>query len=543
MQNKKLLKILGLIAAFLLIIFTWIVIKDAQKKKIQNTPTSTGIENPFGTSGGDVDLGSEKDNSSNNTSSENENNSTSTIPSTTVIIVEDNPVLKKLHVSSVAGFTFTTELRKLPEQSTVSSENSIVETFDFSGYKTVRFGDKTKEVVSIKTVLNRLSPSPNLTINEDYDTDMKNAVVDFQNKNGLTGDGVIGSKTYAKLNSFQGISSFSSSKKAPETETVLIARFVDSAVGTMLDVAPRKKESVVARSKGVIPGVVEAFFDDTATKVVMRYLKDKTKIETYLAELVLPKIDLTLSLEEINNLSKLGSITGTYLPDNIKTISLSRDKKNIFYMNPDKGNVVGFVYNFANKKKKEIFKSPITEWVADFTGTSKINITTSSSGQVPGYSYSLGNPSGTISKNIGGELGLTTLMSPDGKKLLFSVSTNNSVSTFVLDIATGSKTSISPSTIPEKCVWTKDSKKIYCAAPAKAINGLLPDDWYKGKISFDDVLWSIDMRDMSGNIIYDFISKNNEKIDAINLQLNSSEDYLGFINKKDGILWGFDLSR
>lgn len=94
MQNKKLLKILGLIAAFLLIIFTWIVIKDAQKKKIQNTPTSTGIENPFGTSGGDVDLGSEKDNSSNNTSSENENNSTSTIPSTTVIIVEDNPVLK-----------------------------------------------------------------------------------------------------------------------------------------------------------------------------------------------------------------------------------------------------------------------------------------------------------------------------------------------------------------------------------------------------------------------------------------------------------------
>ena len=51
------------------------------------------------------------------------------------------------------------------------------------------------------------------------------------------------------------------------------------------------------------------------------------------------------------------------------------------------------------------------------------------------------------------------------------------------------------------------------------------------------------MRDMSGNIIYDFISKNNEKIDAINLQLNSSEDYLGFINKKDGILWGFDLSR
>jgi hypothetical protein len=37
--------------------------------------------------------------------------------------------------------------------------------------------------------------------------------------------------------------------------------------------------------------------------------------------------------------------------------------------------------------------------------------------------------------------------------------------------------------------------------------------------------------------------KNNVHIDATNLTLNGAEDYLGFINKKDGILWGFDLAR
>jgi hypothetical protein len=62
-------------------------------------------------------------------------------------------------------------------------------------------------------------------------------------------------------------------------------------------------------------------------------------------------------------------------------------------------------------------------------------------------------------------------------------------------------------------------------------------------MSFDDALWMIEASSGTGNIIYDFISKNNVHIDATNLTLNGAEDYLGFINKKDGILWGFDLAR
>lgn len=543
MQNKKLFKILAFVALFILIIFTWIVIKDAQKKKLQNTPESTGIENPFGTSGGENDLSSDDDDSTSTSSSDGQNQNQAPIPLTTVIVVEDNPTLKALSSSAVAGFTFTSEEREIPEPETTTPAANIVEVFDFSGYKTIRFGDKADEIVAIKTVLNRQNPSPNLVINNDYDTDMKNAVVDFQNKNSLTGDGVIGSKTYAKLNSIQGITNFTSGTKTPKTETVLIARFVDSASGIIFDVSPRKQETPFARSDKSILGAVEAFFDNTATKIIIRYLKNGSTIETYLAELTLPKSGKAIKKEEVGSPERIGNLSGVYLPENIKTISVSNDRKNFFYLSRDKSLVVGFVHNFSSKTKKQIFSSPLFEWIADFANPGKINLTTKSSAQVDGYSYSLGNPSGTISKNIGGEKGLTTLMSPDGKKLLFSTSTNNVLSTFVLDIASGKRTSVSPSTLPEKCVWTKDSKKIYCAAPAQAVTGLFPDDWYKGKMSFDDVLWSIDMRDMSGNIIYDFISKNNKRLDATNLQLNSSEDYLGFINKKDGVLWGFDLMR
>ncbi len=542
MQNKKLFKILAFVALFILIIFTWVVIRDARQKKLENTPASTGIQNPFGTSGGENDLGSDDEKPSTTSSSGNQNSPTTPIPSTTVIVVEDNPTLKALSSAAVAGFTFTSEQREIPEPDSTTPDANIVEVFDFSGYKTIKFGDKTDEIVAIKTVLNRQNPSPNLVINNDYDTDMKNAVVDFQNRNGLTGDGVIGSKTYLKLNAIQGITTFTAAKTAPKTETVALVRYVDVSSGFVFDRAVRKAEESVKKSDKSVPGVVEALFDDTGTRVVMRYLKDRV-IQTYVARLTFPKIDPKLTKEERDALPKTASVTGEYLPENIATLGVSRDRKNIFYLLPSTGGVTGSTYNFATKAKKQIFSNPLSEWIADFATSGKINLTTKSSGQVPGYSYTIGNPSGTISKNIGGENGLTTLMSPDGKKLLFSTSANNTLATFVLDIASGKRTSVSPSTLPEKCVWTKDSKEVYCAAPAQAVSGLFPDDWYKGKMSFDDVLWSIDMRDMSGNIIYDFISKNNQRLDATNLQLSSSEDYLGFINKKDGVLWGFDLNR
>ncbi len=541
MQNKKLFKILGLVAIFLLIIFTWIVVKDAGKKKLQNSPASTGLENPFGTSSGENDLSGREEEPNSQTGEVQPVTPVPPVGNTTVI-VEDNPVLKQLATTPVAGFAFTSEEREIVEPDSTTPEANIVEVFDFSGYKTIKFGDKTPEVQTIKTVLNRQTPTPGLIIDDNYDTDMKNAVVDFQNRNSLTGDGVIGAKTYAKLNSFQGITTYVGGKKPVKTETVPLIRYVDSASGFVYDKAFRKTEEAVKRTSNLIPGVVEAFFNDSASTIVMRYLKDRI-IQTYVARLTFPKVDPKMTKEERDAVSKIANVTGDYLPENIETIDISSDRKSLFYLSPVNGGVSGMTYNFATKAKKQIFSSGLTEWIADFATVSKINLTTKSSGLVSGYSYSLGNPSGTFTKNIGGEPGLVTLMSPDGKKLLYSNFRNGIVSTFILDIASGTKNSISPGVLVEKCVWTKDSKEIYCTAPLKAPNGTYPDDWYKGKVSFDDALWNIDVPDLSGNIIYDFVSKNNAKIDATNLQLNASEDYLGFINKKDGTLWGFDLSR
>lgn len=543
MFKTKTAKILAVVAVFLLIIFSWVLIKDAQKKRAAEMPPNNGLENPFGKDESENDL---QGSSNTETDSDISNNIPPEIipiaPGSPVTIIENNPLLKKLSDKAVAGFTFIKDERIIEEELGTTPDAGIVEVYDFSGYKTVRFGDNADEITAIKTVLNRQTPSPGLVINTNYDTDMKNAAIDFQNRNGLTGDGVIGPKTYAKLNIFQGITTFSPVKKPKNIEIVEMVRFVEKGSGLMFDKAVRKQEEVKAITTNPIPKIVEAFFDNTGKKLIMRYLKDDV-IQTYLVNLAFREIPVDATKEERDAISKTATVSGEFMPENIKTVSVSKDKKNLFYLNPVSGGVAGITYAFATKAKKQIFDSALTEWNADYGSDIKINLTTRASGLVDGYAYIIDTKTSAFTKTLGGMKGLTTLLSPDGKKIIYAVNEGNKISTFLVDISTSKTSQVSPSAFPEKCVWKKDSTKVYCAAPVRSSDFLYPDDWYKGKITFDDALWMIDLSDMSGNIIYDFIAKNNQRIDATNLTLNQEEDYIGFINKKDGILWGFDLNR
>lgn len=543
MIRSKTFKILLVVAFILLAAFAWVLIRDARNNQIQN-PGNTGLEDPFGFGSEGQDLpGSGGGQGTNNPDSDSGEPVTGSGNSGGgVVFLDDNPALRKLSSKAVAGFTFTKENRVIETPASVVPAAAIVEVYDFSGYKTIRFGDTADENIAIKTVLNRQTPSPALVVNTVYDTDMKNAVIDFQNRNGLSGDGVIGPKTYQKLNVFQGITAFTPAAKQDNIEVVEMVRFVDAASGFMYDQAIRKLEPVIERTKTTVPKVREAFFDSTGSKAILRYL-DEEIIQTYLVTLEFPKIDPNLTKEERDAIDKTAKVTGEFLPEQIKVFDVSHDQKTFFYMNPVSGGVAGITQNFATKAKKQVFDSPLTEWIADYASDAKISITTKASGLVPGYSYVIDTKNAALSKAIGGKNGLTTLLSPDGKKLLYAESSGNSISTFMLEVATGKTSAVSPSTLPEKCVWTKDSTKVYCAAPVRSVTMLYPDDWYKGKESFDDALWVIDASDYSGNIVYDIFSKKSERIDVTNLTLNSEENYLGFINKKDGILWGFDLDQ
>ncbi len=543
MYNTKAFKILAFIALFLLIIFSWVIWKDARDRKLQNVSENSGLTDPFGSGAGKNDLPSTgKDPNGSSGGNNGTDVPVVTTPVPEVTITETAPALRQLADKPIAGFTFVTEERIIPESDSATPAAGLVEVYDFSGYRTINFGEKADEIVAIKTVLNRQTPSPGLTVNTDYDTDMKNAVVAFQNANALPGDAVIGPGTYKKLNTMQGIGAYTSAAKKPTTETVLMARYIDMASGLVSDRAVRKSEDRVQVTKTSIPRVAEAWFDATGKSILMRYVKDDV-IQTYLARLTFPTIDPKLTQEEKDKLPKTADISGEFLPEGIETLSVSRDKKNFFYMIPSGNGVAGLTYNFATKAKKQIYETPLHEWLADWGSEARVSITTKAAAEVPGYAYVLDAKTGVFSRFIGKEKGLTTLMSPDGKKLLYSVAGSAGLKTFILDTGKGTSLPVSPTTLPEKCLWMSDSKSLYCFAPVKGMTGTLPDDWYQGSISFDDALWDVDVLTGNGNIVYDFATKSGARIDAVMPMLNAAGDYFLFKNKKDGTLWGFDLAK
>lgn len=318
---------------------------------------------------------------------------------------------------------------------------------------------------------------------------------------------------------------------APETEFIPILRYVDIATGniyqTFLDQIDERKFSDTT-----IPNVHEAFFGDNGNSVIMRYLKpDGRTISTFVGSF--PK-------EVIGGDSSSGNeIKGSFLPENITNLVTSFDKSQIFYLFNAKDMAVGITGSPTGENKVQVFDSGFTEWLPEWPNPNMITVTTKASYAVPGYMYAI-NPSRKDFRKVMGDIrGLTTLTSPDGRKVLYS---NNTMSINIYDVASLSTKSISIRTLAEKCVWTNDSSNIYCAVPKFGSNGSqYPDTWYQGEVSFSDDIWKINVESGTATRIFDPASQGNGEIDAIKLSLNTDGDYLFFVNKVDSYLWGLEL--
>jgi len=97
---------------------------------------------------------------------------------------------------------------------------------------------------------------------------------------------------------------------------------------------------------------------------------------------------------------------------------------------------------------------------------------------------------------------------------------------------------LSYKTIPEKCVWSRTATStIYCAIPWTFGAEPVPDGWWKGKVSFDDSIWKIDINTNDAESLLEGGS-----FDVIHPMLSPKEDYLFFTNKKDSLLWSLRIA-
>lgn len=326
---------------------------------------------------------------------------------------------------------------------------------------------------------------------------------------------------------------------ASTTASTTLVRFVDRGAGHIFE-AYSDTLAIEKISNTTLPRIYESFWNKDLSATILRYIKDGSDDVTNFYGEIRKTADFTSTTTNKTPYE----VRGRFLSPNIKDISISPKKDRIFSINVEGGRGIGYVSQFDETKKVRILDTPLTQIQSFWPEENTIFISTKASGVSSGYFYSIDVRSSEIKKILGGILGLGVLPSADAKQVLFSTRNGRTVGTSLYNIEEKSSKSIIFKTLSEKCVWsTLRKNEIYCAVPTEIPDGLYPDDWYSGTISFIDQIWHLDTETGEVHLIANLLNLSDQLIDAINLSLDPKENYLYFINKNDLSLWSLDLNR
>jgi len=236
----------------------------------------------------------------------------------------------------------------------------------------------------------------------------------------------------------------------------------------------------------------------------------------------------------------------TPLDDNIDWISWSpkEDKIAYQYYNPQTEENNISVANPDGTNWTNIFQTRMKDLIVEWPKSDQVAIRTRPSGLAQSDAYVISLSQSALEKVISQAYGLTLLWSPLGDKVLYSETNNQGkkLKLKLLNLNTKKITEIALVTLPEKCAWSGDNKTIFCAVPQEISNfAILPDDYYKKTVSFDDNFWRINTDEERTTPIYSARNEETAAYDAKNLLLSPLEDYLLFINQKDGRLYSLPL--
>ena len=293
-------------------------------------------------------------------------------------------------------------------------------------------------------------------------------------------------------------------------------------------------------SNTTVTRVYQSFFNNTGTDILIRRLDENNNVQN-ISAVIETKAKATST--DVFTEDMIGKLNQSLLSANIKEVVVSPDKDKIFYLTEVGGDFIGTVEDFGKQKspsiKRQVFGSPLGEWQIEWPANNTMFFNTKPSINVPGFLFSQSLNKNSFTKILGGVNGLASKVSPGLKKFVYSESVSDGVQTYIYDLIKKERALLPLKTLPEKCVWGGIEKEVlYCAVPKELPKGDYPDSWYQGLVSFDDELWMVDTKTGSSLLLADKSALGrNEGIDAIDLSLSPSEEYLLLTNKKDSSLW------
>jgi hypothetical protein len=239
----------------------------------------------------------------------------------------------------------------------------------------------------------------------------------------------------------------------------------------------------------------------------------------------------------------LASLTGTttegiFLPEDIQIGGFSAVNQVAYFAElGDRYAVV--IADIKNQKPKEVYSSPFRDFLLKWPAADIISLATRPSGTIDGYLYKLDLKQNIFSKITGGINGLEALWSPDAQRILISGLNDNTGETFVFAINQKGENIVDlAKSLTAKCAWSMyDKLAVYCAIPESFPPALYPDDWYKGKVSFNDSIQKIYLSATSTEILLPA-----QNFDIEEMALDKKDEFLFFVNKNDETLWGLRLN-
>ncbi|MFT5280797.1 MAG: peptidoglycan hydrolase-like protein with peptidoglycan-binding domain [Flavobacteriaceae bacterium] len=387
-------------------------------------------------------------------------------------------------------------------------------TYDFIGFPTYRQGDTGENILKLQTILNYQDTSPSIPPTEIFDEKTRQAVVIFQESTGLKADGIVGKGTYASLNAFQGLGD-------DIVEDVLSVRYAEKEKGRIYEYFTEDGSSKII-SDTLVPQIQEAIFTEDGSRVALRYATPNNTIKTFLQ-------DLGEGGEKKN--------VGEFLPDNISSMSSYGSTLGVLE-ETGQGSIFSIIKN-TTSNLTPLYTSNFQEWIIDWVSPYTVSFMTKASEQVDGFTYLYDIKKNTFSKLVGNKKGFTSKVGP-GDYTLVGESKDKSFDFTVLNRKTGSLISTTLKTLPEKCVWHNEDI-FYCSVPLSVEKADYPDAWYQGRVQFRDTLYRGVIEE--DTILVSEFANISARFDGTMLSLDTEGEYLSFIDKTTGHVYGYNLAQ
>lgn len=309
---------------------------------------------------------------------------------------------------------------------------------------------------------------------------------------------------------------------------VPFVRYIERETGHVIDISPVTLETTTV-SNTTLPKTQTATWSPKGDFVILRTLGSKGLTNTAYA---VPSAA-----------GKEGTLVPFTFPKNATEIVFSPDSNKVFTLEQNGLGVSGKLIDLTTLAQKQIFSSALAEWTLSWTNPKALTLTTKPSFGIGGFAVSL-DEKGIQTNLLSNHPGLATLATPTGEHLLYSESDTRGLITYLFNTKTNESGEYDINTLPEKCVASRiDKEFFYCAGPTAWPKGELPDDWYKGLLHTDDQILGGGPGYDTELVIGNKADRGGEALEATNLFLNETEQFLYFTNKRDGTLWSVQLYR